>query len=99
MARLVELTRGASVNRTLPAGSITARDVRWFGAETREAFHADQNCVPPSRRRLFMREPAFGVASVDYDQRELWERGEEPAYARERRYGEDHLQRPGIRQP
>jgi hypothetical protein len=46
--------------------------------DERGAYGAPPGCVVRYVRRPFTREPDFGATSVNYDWRELWQRGEEP---------------------
>jgi hypothetical protein len=47
--------------------------------DEREGYHAGEGCVVRYVCRPFTREPDFGATSVNYDWRDLWARGEDPA--------------------
>jgi len=76
VARLEDLTRGAAIRGILDeefseGDAFAVRDER-------AAYGAPPGCVVRYVRHPFTREPDCGATSVNYDWRELWQRGEEP---------------------
>ncbi|MBF1999097.1 MAG: DUF3883 domain-containing protein, partial [Synechococcales cyanobacterium M58_A2018_015] len=61
------------VDRSFPEGDV-------FKAKTTSGTYAvpGEGCVVRYVRQPFQREPDFGASSVNYEWRELWERGEKP---------------------
>jgi len=61
------------VDRSFPEGDV-------FKAKTTSGTYAvpGEGCIVRYVRQPFQREPDFGASSVNYEWRELWERGEKP---------------------
>jgi hypothetical protein len=64
MARLEELTRGASVKGVLPDGLVTVVDVKWHGSDVIELIHKDASGKLGSELLYRDREPSIVIAST-----------------------------------
>jgi hypothetical protein len=64
MARLEDLTRGASVKGVLPDGLVTIVDVQWHGSEVIELIYRDSAGKLGSELLYRDREPTLSVAAA-----------------------------------
>jgi len=64
MARLEELTRGASVKGVLPDGLVTIVDVKWHGSEVVELIYRDSAGKLGSELLYRDREPTLEIAAA-----------------------------------
>jgi superfamily II DNA or RNA helicase len=64
MARLEELTRGASVKGVLPDGLVTVVDVQWHGSDVVELIYKDSAGKLGSELLYRDREPTLGIAAA-----------------------------------
>lgn len=64
MARLEELTRGASVRGVLPDGIVTVVDVQWHGSDVVELIYRDAAGKLGSELLYRDREPTLGIAAA-----------------------------------
>src|ERR1700674_5310058 len=64
MARLEELTRGASVKGVLPDGLVTIVDVKWHGSDVVELVYKDSAGKLGSELLYRDREPTLGIAAA-----------------------------------
>jgi hypothetical protein len=64
MARLEEMTRGASVKGVLPDGLVTVVDVQWHGSDVVELIYKDAAGKLGSELLYRDREPTLGIAAA-----------------------------------
>ena len=64
MARLEELTRGATVKGVLPDSLVTVVDVKWHGSSVAELTYKDATGRLGSELLYRHREPTLEIASV-----------------------------------
>jgi superfamily II DNA or RNA helicase len=64
MARLEELTRGASIKGVLPDGLVTVVDVQWHGSDVVELIYKDSGGKLGSELLYRDREPTLGIAAA-----------------------------------
>jgi len=63
MARLEELTRGASVKGILPEGLVTIVDVKWHGSDVIEVTYKDASGRPANELLYRDREPSLEIVT------------------------------------